>query len=325
MKNVFLAFLFSVLFNQAHSQPELLSTEMPPNGTVMTYKTAFYNAPIDTLIQGANSIWNFSGLIADSVPDFIEIVVDPLLTPRGTSFSGSNYCLKQLYYSDTIYDYFNLSSQSLERIGTASQPYLNIYSNYETVLAFPLSMSTSNQDSSVCTYDSLGSSYSFECIGTGLLMLPSGNYNAVLIRVQKVSSTYLFVTDIYYWYDADNGVRLLTYDNGDPYVWGGTPCTFLHAHTIGIEETELISEFLYSNPVKDNFNFQVTAKISGQYEFTVFNELGRYVYRSENKLAAGLGEKFHLDFQNYSPGFYLFSIVSSETGRTVKSVKLFKH
>jgi hypothetical protein len=325
MKNVFLTFVFALLINQAHSQPEILSNEMPPIGTVMTYKTILFNAPIDTSIYGVNSIWDYSGLIADSVDDIFEIVVDPVHTPQGSIFPGSNFCLKKPGYTDTIYDYFSLSNQSLERIGTMTQSYLNIYSNYETILAFPLSMYTYSQDSSVCTYDSAGSSYSFECIGTGLLMLPSGNYNAILIRVQKASSTSPIVTDFYYWYDADNGVRLLTYDNGDPYVRGGTPCTFLHTHTISIEEPELISEFLYSNPIKNSFNFQVRTKMSGHYEFTVFNETGQVIQRSETNLTAGLSEKFQLDFQNKSSGFYLFSILNSKTRKTVKSVKLFKH
>lgn len=322
MKTFLTFIIVCISLNQIQAQPELLSTEMPPIGSSMVYKTLIFGN-IDSTIQGPSSIWNFSSIIPDSlIPDLILNVIDPASTSQAGIFPSTNYCLEQPYFTNNFYTYFNLNNTALEKLGTYSDT-PNIYTNSQIDYLFPITLGSSNYDSISCTLNPMATYYSYECVGTGTLILPGGTYNAIMLRIK--SDERVNGLNIYKWISSDNGVTLFTSDAKayDPYV-GGFLSTYLHSLTIGIDEISSFHEINYQNPIENNFLLNYNSKISSKYFFELHNALGQNIYNTEQTAIGGINSSLNIDFSTYASGVYFLNIRSEMSGRLIKSLKLVK-
>ncbi|MGQ0826808.1 MAG: hypothetical protein ACT4ON_00280, partial [Bacteroidota bacterium] len=212
MKKFLHTFTFCFLFTLVQAQPTLLSTEMLPYGSVMTNKGIANLTVIDTTIQGAGAVWNFSALTANANPDFVVNIVNPSTTPYAASFPGSNYGYREVTGATTNYRYFSLTGTKMERVGSYVSN-VNLYNDPQVEYVFPLTLGTVNNDTWDNTNSSSGGTYDLKCIGSGTLTTPGGTFNALMVRVHAVESFLDFY--VYFWYSSDNGAILLTYVVGD--------------------------------------------------------------------------------------------------------------
>ena len=321
MKNIqVLITIVCLSLNQLRAQPELLSSEMPPIGTNMIYHN-FANQ-IDTAIQGSGSVWNFSVMTPDIFyPDQHYSVVDPLTNPFISQFPGTNYCIENTTWGlNNFYTYYSLTNSLFERLGSYEDT-LNVCSNSQIELVFPLSMGSYNSDSMNCLLFPHRNYYSFYAVGFGTLILPSGSFNAIMIRIN--SNDRLGNETTYKWFDSDNGLTLLTYTLYDPYVSGNIN-SYLHSSTIGVEQITNLYELNYQNPIENNFTLNYRSKTTLRFLFHLNNILGQEVFYAEDEVSADKKETLNIDFSPFASGIYFLNIRSGKTGEIFKTLKLVK-
>lgn len=321
MKKFLAIILVCFSLNQTHAQPELLSSEMAPFGTTMTYR-AFANV-IDTSIQGPGSIWNFSIMIRDSfILDASYIVIDPSRSPYTSTFPNSNYCIEQLFsWQNSYYFYYRLSNSTFGRLG-AYLDTLYINGNSQIELVFPLSIGNSNIDSIASPLYPYQTYYTYECIGSGTLILPNGTHNALMMRIHSNERSWGIIK--YKWIDSDNGVTLISIDSEyDPYV-NGLPNTYLHSMTIGIDEISYFHELNYQNPIEDNFILNYRSKINSKYRFLLNNAIGQEIFNSEQDVIAEMHTSLQIDFSSFASGIYFLNIRSGKSDNKIRTLKLVK-
>ena len=321
MKKIFYVFVICISFIAGKAQPALLSSEMLPFGSVMTEKYVMYLSVIDTTIQGAGVVWNFSSIINNpSKSDLILNIVNPSSTPYAANFPGTNYVYRETEGSATNYRYFILGSTKMERVGSYVSN-INTYNDPQIEYVFPLTLGTKNNDTWDNTNSSFGGTYDIECIGTGTLNLPGGSYNALMVRMHMVESFLDFYT--YFWYSSDNGAILIEYVVGDGFYI--EPFAFyLSSLSNSINENELITDIWYNNPVENNFTLHVQAANNGTCTYTVLNTLGKKLLSGNTELIAGNVQTLNINFSSFPAGIYFFSIYPEESpfaGKTIKIIK----
>ena len=320
MKKTLLSITFFYLFIIAQAQPTLLSSEMVPYGTVMTEKYINNLTVIDTTIQGAGAVWNFSGLANSTDPDMILNIVNPSTTPYSANFPSSNYGYKEVRGATTNYRYFSLVSTKMERVGSYVSN-VNIYSDPQIEYVFPLTLGTTNTDTWASSNSSTGGTYDLVCIGSGTLTTPGGMFNALLVRVHVVES--FIDINAYYWYSSDNGAPLLTYIPGDGFFISPVGM-WMNSIAIGIEENDFVSDIRYNNPAENNFKLSYRAKNNANYTYTVINSIGQKVNAGNVETTAGNYETLDIDLSNYPSGIYFFTIRSNESDQATKTIKFIK-
>lgn len=319
-KNLLILSLFSIVIS-SKGQHTLLSSEMLPFGSYSVQKTVSNLSVIDTTNQGLNRIWNFSAIQYSAVADLTVHIVNPTSTPYSSSFSNSNYGYKEVTGTTTNYRYFNLNSTLMERVGSYVSN-TNIYSDPQIEYVFPLTLGTTNNDSWASTNSSTGGTYNLKCIGTGTLILPSGTYTALLVRVNVEESFIAF--PVYAWYSADNGVQLLSYIVGDGFFIAPKGLV-LSSISVGVNELEFVTEVKYINPFNDNFSMSFITKENKTVDYTIVNSLGQVIIKGK---ADNYNNEhiIHADMSSEANGIYFLTLQSSDTGlHEIKTIKLIKY
>jgi len=324
MKKIFTLIILCTTLFTVSAQQTLLSSEMLQFGSVMDLRYSTSLSLIDTTIQGTNVTWNFSTLTDDvNYTDQIITITNPASTPYGSTFPTSNYCYLETGNGSTAYRYFNLTTDKLERVGSYTS-ILKTYTDPQTEYVFPTAYGTVNNDTWNNTSSTTGGSYGLKCIGTGTLILPSGTYNALMVRARLVEGPYAF--DVYFWYSSDNGAMLLEYFVGDGFV-AGSWAFYLHALTttgISSYDNDLISDLRYNNPVENNLSLSLKSKNNEVYTYSVVNTIGQTFLTDEFAINAGNTETINLDLSNLPAGIYLLNLYTSNSGKACKSIKLIK-
>lgn len=313
------ALCFLAVLTQA--QPSLLSSEMLPFGSVMTEKSVMNLTVVDTTIQGAGVTWNFSAFTNNtSNPDLVVNIVNPSTTPYASNFPSANYGYKEVQGAATNYRYFSLTTAKMERVGSYVSN-VNTYTDPQVEYVFPLALGTTNYDTWANTNSSTGGTYDLKCVGTGTLIIPSGSYNALLVRVHLTES---FI-DIYayYWYSSDNGAILVSYIAGDGFFIAES-AYYLGSLSIDVEENEFITDIRYNNPVENEFTLYFESKSNAVYAYDVMNATGQNILEGSLESINGNTEKLSVDFSNLRSGIYFFSIRPENSGQKPKTLKIVK-
>lgn len=321
MKKILLTTSFAILLFSLKAQQILLSSEMLPFGSMSVQKTVSNLSVIDTTIQGANKTWNFSSITYNTaVSDMSVHIVNPTTTPNGASFSNSNYAYKEVTSTTTNYRYFNLTSSVLERVGSYVSN-VNVYSNPQVEYVFPTVLGTTNNDSWASTNSSTGGTYNLKCIGTGTIVLPSGTYNALMVRVNVAESFLAF--PVYTWYSADNGVQLLSYIVGDG-TFIAPKGLVLSSLSVGINELEFLADIKYINPVTDNFFMNFTTKINEEVNYTLTNSLGQVICKGKSENFDNK-HSINVEMSSQTSGLYFLTLQSEGSSNEIKTIKLIKN
>lgn len=319
MKKPLLTLFLCSLLLSVYAQPSLLSSEMLPFGSVMNQKTILNFNVIDTTIQGANATWNFSALQPNTtvVANYVTIA-NPSQTPYGASFPTANYAY--IEGPATAYRYFNLTPAKMERVGSYFSN-LNTFNDPQTEYVFPLALGVSNNDTWDNTNSSFGGTYDLTCIGYGTLVLPSGSYNALMVRVMFDEGGLLVFTN-YFWYSSDNGAILIQYTAGDG-TFVPEQGRYLTSFTTAINENELVDNLYYNNPVQNNLQLHFTCKEPVQLHYTLTNSVGETVLAGEYAATTTL-QQLDIDFNHFAQGFYFLSLRSDNSSDKAKTIKLVK-
>ncbi len=315
-KIVTLLFLFFGMMI-VKAQPVLNSSEMLSFGSIMQEKYILNLEIIDTTLQGPNQTWDFTGIQNNiSTPDIFITVADPLNTPYAASFPTSNYA--HIESPDLSYNYFNLTSTKLERIGFYDTD-LNLYSDAQTEFVFPLSLGTSNLDTWLIDGNLFPGNYNLYCLGSGTLMTPGGVYTDVLLVRTDVDAGIYSLT-VYYWYSSENGAVLLEYFIGDG-VFVNDDAFYLSSLTTDVKENEIVTNIKYNNPVVDALQLAYQVKDNQNLSYTVRNSVGQLFSTGELPSLSNYSE---IDFSAFASGIYFIDLTSekSKKGYTLKVVKM---
>ena len=305
---------------QMQAQPTLHSAEMLGYGSIMhlQYLTDFQ--VIDTTIQGADVLWDFSSLPTSSGADdlFVEIV-DPATTPQGSEFPEANYAYKETPLFN--YRYFILNESEFSRIGSAVSNQLNFYSDHQTELVFPLTMGTANNDTWASSNSSFGGDYNFQCVGYGKLILPSGTFeNVLMVRVLLTELSDLWV---YFWYSADNGAILLEYTEGDGFFYPEFGLQLRELDVmVGTTNTNVVDNVIYNNPVASNLTVNLFSDDFPDIQYQMVDVNGQRILFDELKGNREKHQQLHLDMSFLSPGMYFLQLYTDHGSQSCKIIKI---
>lgn len=301
------------------AQPVLNSSEMLPYGSVMTLAQVEDYTMVDTVTQGQGVTWNLTGLTESSTgTDLVVEIVDPSNTPYGVNFPASNYAYSE--NGGVAFRYFDLSSTKMERVGSYSGGTLKTYNDPQIEYVFPFAYGVQNTDPWDNDVSTSGGTYKLNCIGTGTLNLPGGSYEALLVRVHSAESFVEF--DVYFWYDASNGAVLLQYVVGDGF-WVGTFARFATDITLGNSELEALGSLKYTNPVVDQFKMSFDNTLGSNLTYNIVDISGRVIYQGVPDLTND-EVRIEQDFGTLEKGMYIVTVLDSDNGEVLKSVKVVK-
>jgi hypothetical protein len=305
------------------AQPVLNSNEMLPFGSEMTlWPSGNSWVVIDTTIQGANAVWDFSALDhwTSNNPDLHLTVVDPSTTPYASSFPSSNYAWMEA--PNTAYRYFNLSGSSLQRVGsyTGAQ---NVYSDPQVEMVYPLQLGTTHTDTWDNTFSTTGGTYSLRCVGTGTLILPSGTWqDALMVRVWVTEGTY----DPYlgfFWYSSTNGAILVQHIGqymADVPVW--YPDTYhLNSLSVGVEEHPALELLTWQNPVTDALRIKTRSQHGGERPWRVVGLTGQVMNSGTFSSTSGNIDSWSIDVNDLASGLYMLWIGDANEALSLRFVK----
>lgn len=318
MKHVFTMALSVCMVPVSFGQLTLLSGEMLPFNSSFTMLTVQDPSAVDTSLNGAGVTWNFATLQPAASGAYITTnIVNPAGTPYASSFPSANYA----YYEQPngAYRYFTLTGTKMERVGSYSGGALKTYTDPQIEYVFPLALGVSSNDTWANTASSFGGVYNLTCTGTGTLILPSGSYDALKVRVYVEDGPLALTT--YFWYDADNGSILLQYIEGDG-IFTSTSARYLSQITLNTKESELLQNLTYNNPVEGTLNLGFQNAYNETFTYRLYDINGRTV--ADGQIAnAGQQAFVSRDMSHLAPGLYYFTLANTSGTRT-ETLKLIK-
>lgn len=323
MKKSLLFFLciYAITFNGFSQVPQLLDSEMMQYGSVATIKYAQDAGPIDTTIKGANAVWNFGALVHDvTIPDLNITIQNPNTTPNGSSFPTSNYAMVEVQGGVTSYRYFNKTSTKMERVGSYTTG-LNTYSDPQIEEVFPLTLGTSNLDTWASTASSFDGNYDLTCVGYGTLTTPGGTFNDVLMVWVKMEE--LLVSDVYFWYDSNNGSVLLEYFVGDGFFYSDI-VLYQSSSTTGIKDVfseKYTHNISYTNPVQNILTIQSQESFSSDCEYEISNSMGEVIIGGGTQ---NIGEILEINCGGLTSGLYFITFKEKDSGLQSAPIKFMK-
>jgi hypothetical protein len=220
------------------AQPVLQHDNMAPIGFSAEISVG---GPVAPGPAGANQIWDFSGVPLAAYGTFE--IVDPATTPYAVLLLGSsNYCYKMtLTASESIYDYYNLLTNSMDKMGqNMSSTGGEIFTDPKIDLIFPFDYGESYFDAFAKTNGGFGTvTKTFDAYGT--LITPDQTYQNV-VRILTVWDDMAWQ---YQWWNSESVHLLWSVDNESSVA--------LSSALTGIDEgpSDAATFSLSPNPAKD--------------------------------------------------------------------------
>lgn len=310
MRNFFLFICVSIC-PTLFAQVELLSSDLPEFGTVVTYRWCNFNMN-DTSMQGSDVIWDFSSLVASGTVK-THTYMDPASTPYGLDFNDANYAMMFQTASVFWYHYYNKTDDLLDQVGVWNDWSQNFVT---PVLVFPMTLGTSST--------SIQSAYwstSLTGVGTGTLLLPSGTYpNVVMVRRHDVYEP-SYSTN-YKWYDTESGVALLSVTASNDEL---APYDFMLMTDIytGMEESTVSAELRCVNPVSDMLELIYGQDLHGSADLVITDHIGRSLRTSSISIAPGQ-QRARLFVGDLPGGCYLLTLRPNDANSALRTVRFVK-
>jgi hypothetical protein len=253
-------------------------------------------------------------------PDLHITVVNPSTTPYASSFPSSNYAWMEA--PNTAYRYFNRSASSLQRVGSYTYA-LNVYSNPQVEMAYPMQLGTTSTDTWNNTFSTTGGTYSLRCVGTGTLILPSGTWQDVLmVRVWVTEGNY----DPYlafFWYSSVNGAILVQHIGQYQTEWDAWyPDTYhLHSLSVGVEEHHALELLTWQNPVTDELRLESRSQHGGKKPWRVVGLTGQVMSSGTFSSSTGSVDRWSIPVNDLAAGLYVLWIGDADEAASLRFVK----
>lgn len=292
------------------AQPELLSSEMLPYGTLVPYR--FYNdfAAVDTSIHGPNVTWDFTTLTPQtgSAP-FSMTMVDPATTPHDDLVDTDNYAYWE--QPNNFYRFFQLTPTFMQRVGSYTTGNY-VFQDPQVEYVFPLSYGVTHTDDWEGVAD--GGQYVINCIGYGTLHLPGISLEDVLM-VRVDLSGGLYDVDAYFWYSSTDGRILLQYINS----WVTTSGLYFDGEAAAVHEEQAFTPRILMNPAENELRF-VLGGSSTSVDYAVRSVNGALL---ASGVVAGPGAVQSVDISTCQAGMYFLQF-SDRSGTRTSAVPFMK-
>jgi hypothetical protein len=291
-------FVMSVIWSVS-AQPVLNSSEMlaPGNTTYMRFLQNF--SAVDTTIQGANAVWDFTAMMPDpQQAQYAYTIVEPSSTPNASTFPSANYA----YWENGLdyYRYFNLTPTFMERVGSYTQgPY--VFQDPQKEFVFPMTLGTTNTDDWWGVAD--GGQYRINCVGYGTLHVPGAVLEDVLMVRAKVNGT-LYNVDMYFWYSSDDGRILMQFIQSNIV----TQSLYYDGFAMAMHEGTAYQTALLGNPVISSLDF-VLGTSPGPLQYNIISTSGAILGQGQIAGMAGVVES--IDVSGYASGVYVLQLLKS--------------
>ena len=259
-KSYFLSVFFSIISFAGISQITVTDTDLVGIGDVI-YLADDNNTIVTLGNAGQNQIWDFSAL--QSNDSWMMEVVDPTTTPFDQLYPNANLCITD----DGDFIYCNKSNSKVSMLGIGD----SIFQIPLTIIPLPLSYSYNNTEGPFLVLDSLiggpdvtfalaflglsinsltnGAAHiadslsievetttSFEVDGEGIMILPMGSFDALRVKVDRITESNINV----YGIDTNGGINS---------AWYPIPLNLIPI----LEETNETSYQWYSNNTNTKF------------------------------------------------------------------------
>ena len=286
----------------------------PQNGDVFQYHTVNYVSPGNA---GLNQTWDFSGMT--------ELTLSPGISAINVSTPGSKG-LDSIFTTSNIIEetqggsfVMKTSNNALQITGAIISGENLIYSNFENILVYPLTINETHTDTWEANLSIQGfslnrsGSTTVTVDGYGTLITPKGTYeNVYRVHIEQdyTDSGYSnshYQNHQYSWYKAGihSHIAMLT----DYYVDGSNSYSrgaYLENQTLDVNQLTTNQTKIFPNPANEKLTISFDKPQSLNSSVTISDLLGNIVY--ESKLSE-LNQSLIVDTQQFAEGFYNVTIL----------------
>jgi len=308
--------LFSVITSLVLAQPTLTSSQMAPFGSEFYYKHVATFTAIDTSIQGANKVWDFTGVTTTTQQDFTITIFDPSLTVHAASFPSANYAILEGPTMDN--NFYVLNSTKYERIGGwDSADGYSIYTDGQIELNFPYTSTSYWRDSCYISGNAVSDWFYNTSLGYGTIKVPGKIYNDVIMA--RIMLDFGLQLEQYVWYSTSTGEPVFLYSPAQSIF--SESAIFLYNSTIGIDENDFVTGLQYNNPCNDQLRIAYVSKEAIGTEYELRNSLGELI--RTGSLDSTI-QKFTIDLSGVHSGLFFLTIRDKANSGHVKTAKIIK-
>jgi hypothetical protein len=353
---VLIVFIMSSFFSLVCSaQITIDESHMPEGDDIFPYRTlALLPAGADPALTGEGMVWDYSGLGAgiaqadtfytvESAPFAYQIFFNnPFIYPS----YDSDYAMRDMDVDfgivtlENTYIFFKNDGQGLRNVGYGAEvngiptPVQNDPIDY--IYEFPLEYQDSFESSSASEADIPFVGYfqrtlqrSTEVEGFGTLILPSGEFEVLKVKVILNASDSLYLVDfgtgfridqpeetIYQWLAVEHVQPVLQISQQ---LGFGYTIDYYDELPTGLDQTEARSLKIFPNPTSDRLFFDSSTNEAVSYELYdlqgVLVESGSISQRTTTN---------ELDLQSLSIGVYLL-LLKDKDGQVIRTEKVIKN
>lgn len=221
--------------------------------------------------------------------------------------------------------YFDFASTGQHMHGVDAGGTIITYSDAMTFVGFPLSMSTTGNDTHMATFTSGGFPFtragttSWEVDGTGTLITPNGTYtNCLRVKIiQDYSDTWSgpqidYLVEIYAWFKAGihypvAEMNTLTTSSSGTQTYG-----LYVTGNVGLEDAPELTFTMYPNPATNEISVM---QFNGNMNAMLISDMSGKILKEVNGYTA--------DISDLESGVYFLTVVDAE-GRTSEAQKFVK-
>jgi len=271
---------FVALSLAATAQPTIQFSSWPTAAVSLTAYTVTNPQVLTEPTDGANQTWDLSAAI-------VAVAGTALLEPAAGTPYAATYPAANWAFSETptglpaIYNYLLVNSTAVENVVSNVPASTNVYTDYERVLQFPLSLGGSFTDSYVSTNHTGTTTWMFS--GTGTMITSLGTFSN---QLKMKGST----NDLVLWNASPLYPRLIVNSGG---------VTFFGPSTTGIAEQADAVNTLHVFPIPATKELNISGT-EGASLWSVFDTQGRVLLNGISVDAM----RQHIDVSSLTEGNY---------------------
>ena len=310
--------------------------------------------PVNVGSAGPNQVWDFSTTTVPSPLIVEQHILDPASTPYSSHYPNANLARFLETVSDTafeLYHYWNVTPSMLDYLGYATRVTLDtldtLILEYDNeMVPLPAAYNNSWMSVEADTFE-IGGITSIDIDSTqttidawGTLHLPSGSFNALRIRDDVISRSYVVFDTLiiqtfseswigYTWVIKD-GFEVLSlqsqFGETNPNFNDAQGMLILDAIITGIEDDNapLVQEFYleqnYPNPFNPSTQIRFALPQHAAVTLAVYNALGQEVATLVNRQLPAGEHSITWEARDLPSGIYYYRIAAGKFRETRKAI-----
>ena len=317
---IIMLLIFVVISQLSIAQPEITSSVFPKDGVELMLVDCDVPDP-QANIQGADVIWDFSGLAGCNQEAWIFTAHDTLEDMDAEAFPEANKSI-EINIDSPPTDIFIFNNVDESNWTTYGINYNGTYGSYiggETILQFPAKFGDTWMNDNV--FSILGSTTptmsEYNVDGYGTLILPNATYeNVIRIHSTRDETAGLFTVETYTYYSSEYQHHLMHMLVDDEVQYQINPKSIV---TSTKEINRPTSMNLSPNPSSGNLNVQIELSTASKSEVTLYSNLGeRLITKKDVDFTRGF---YNLELPHtLDKGIYFVQVVANGNRLTSKLI-----